>query len=442
MGEFLQYGYIGQPRSIYRSVNKLPPGCWLHLDADGEPRIERYWSLADIVSRGPLTGSERDLEAELEALLIDAFKYRLVSDVPVGLFLSGGVDSSLVAGLLTSAGVDIETFTIGFKLASHDESGAAAAVSRSLGLANHVEIIDETHAASVLERWADLYDEPFGDVSGIPTFLVSSMARRRVAVALSADGGDELFCGYAGYSEAAGRMNAHGRLPGWTRAAVAQGLEAITATGVTGVLGGLASDRLYKLQGYLGASGLDALRPFRSFWQLGELRQLLTIPYTDPRRGALTWDGAPHEQLAALDFHEFLPDDVLAKADRASMAVGLECREPLLDHRIIEMAFRLPLSMRLGPLGNKHVLRNILYRYVPRALVDRPKQGFAVPLSNWMDGLIESGAMRESLAMLARKLGCERDGLESALAAFRTSDQGKSRLWLLHVLAKWVHRWA
>lgn len=442
MGEFLQYGYIGQPRSIYRLVCKLPPGCWLHLNAEGEPRIERYWSLADIVDRGPLTGSERDLEAELEALLLDAIKYRLVSDVPVGLFLSGGVDSSLVAGLLKSAGIDIETFTIGFKVAGYDESDAAAAVSRALGYKNQVEIIDERYATTVLDQWADLYDEPFGDLSGIPTFLVSSMARQRVAVALSADGGDELFCGYSGYSQAAARMATHGRIPAWARGLATRGLDAAMAAGVPRALGGLAIDRVHKLRGCMDATGLDALRPFKSFWQPGELRGLLGASYTDPRLGGLKWDGAPAEQLAALDFHEFLPDDVLAKADRASMAVGLECREPLLDHRVIEMAFRLPLKMRLGSLGNKHALRSILYKHVPRELVDRPKQGFAVPLSRWMNSLIESGAMYKSTAELAAKLGLERSSLAAALATFKASDQGKNRLWLLYLLANWARRWA
>jgi asparagine synthase (glutamine-hydrolysing) len=206
--------------------------------------------------------------------------------------------------------------------------------------------------------------------------------------------------------------------------------------------GGLLLDRVHKLRGFLGASpGLDALRPFRSFWQPRELRNLLGGKYTDPRVGGVSWPGAALEQVAALDFHEFLPDDVLAKTDRATMAVGLEGREPLLDHRIIEMAFRLPLSMRLGPLGNKHVLRSILYRHVPRDLVDRPKQGFAVPLSDWMRHLIDSGAVSESSEMLAAKLGLDRHALGATLTTFSTSEQGLQRLWLLYALGRWVQRW-
>jgi asparagine synthase (glutamine-hydrolysing) len=279
------------------------------------------------------------------------------------------------------------------------------------------------------------------------------MARSRVTVALSADGGDELFCGYSGYIEAAGRMTTHSRIPGWIRWAASRGLNLALATdpshrdlpyaSLNKLLGGkILIDRVHKLRGYLGAvHGLDALRPFRSFWQRDEVRTLIGSAYSDPRAGSLTWLGAPIEQIAALDFHEYLPDDVLAKTDRATMAVGLEAREPLLDHRIIDMAFRLPLPMRLGPLGNKHVLRSILYRHVPRELVDRPKQGFAVPISDWMRQLIANGAVHESNGILAAKLGLDRRILSDILTKFSTSDQGKNRLWLLYVLGRWAQRW-
>jgi asparagine synthase (glutamine-hydrolysing) len=453
LGEFLQYGYIGTPRSIYRGVKKLPPGCWLHLEDGGEPRLQQYWSLRRIVEKGPLTANEAQLEEELEALLVSAFRYRLVSDVPVGLFLSGGVDSSLVAGILKSAGVALDTFTIGFASAKHDESEAAAKVAANLGLANHAEMIDMAEAERILDLWSDIYDEPYGDHSGIPTYLVSRVARERVTVALSADGGDELFCGYSGYVDAAERMTAHVRVPASLRRLGSQGL-ALAASGPLGGTGGAGSrlnralghgfalDRTHKLQSYLAASpGLDSLRPFRTFWQTGEVKRLLGDAYYDPRAGTLAWPGEPLEQIAALDFHEYLPDDVLTKTDRATMAAGLEGREPLLDHRIVELAFRLPLAMRLGPLGNKHVLRSILYRHVPRALVDRPKQGFAVPLGDWMGRLLSSGAVAGSIETLKARLDLDGRALDGVLAAFSGSDQGRNRLWLLHVLGLWAQRW-
>jgi asparagine synthase (glutamine-hydrolysing) len=306
-----------------------------------------------------------------------------------------------------------------------------------------------------LEQWSTLYDEPFGDHAGIPTYLLSCMARERVTVALSADGGDEEFCGYSGYSEFAQRMADQARLPRAARALGAGALgvvEAIgpfgfggsIATGLNRAMGaGLACDRLGKMRTFLGAdSGLDAVRPFNSRWQTGELRRLLDPGYQDPRVRSLKWKGAPLEQIAALDFHEYLPDDVLTKTDRATMAAGLEGREPLLDHRVVEMAYRLPLAMRYGALGPKHALRSILYRHVPRELVDRPKHGFDVPLRSWMAQFIADGTVRESLAVLSAKLGFDARQMQGVLTTFAGSDQGRNRLWLLHTLGLWAERWA
>lgn len=454
LGEMLQYGYISQPRTIYRTINKLPPGCWLTIDDSGEPKVAPYWSLREAVEKGPLTGSSQQLEEELESLLAKAAKLRLVADVPVGLFLSGGVDSSLVAGMLKSQGVDIETFTIGFTSRDHDESGAAAGVARALGYKNHSLIIDMAEAGPILDMWPDLYDEPFGDHSGIPTYLVARMAREHVTVALSADGGDELFCGYAGYNELAKRMTKHASVPSWGRAAAAKSIEAAMATGALGFDNALGSrlaqwsggrtvmHRAQKMHAYLDASpGIDALRSFRSYWLPGEIERLTRSGYCDPRTGSLKWPGEPAEAIAAQDFHEYLPDDVLTKVDRATMAVSLESREPLLDHRVIEMAFRLPLHMRINAEGGKRVLRNILYRHVPRALVDRPKQGFAVPINNWVQQLVSSGAVSESADCLVNKLGFDKRAIDSALKAFSSDATGRTRLWLLYVLGRWAARW-
>jgi asparagine synthase (glutamine-hydrolysing) len=454
LGEFLQYGYISAPRSIYRRVHKLPPGCWLHVEHDKEPAISPYWTLSDVLAHGKLTGKASALESELEALLESAFRYRLVSDVPVGLFLSGGVDSSLVAGILRSSGVRLETFTIGFKSKRYDESAAAAGVAAALGLHNHALIVDEKEAESLLALWPDLYDEPFGDHSGIPTYLVARMARERVAVALSADGGDELFCGYSGYQEMAERLVARDRIPAWMGAIGVGSLDlagAVGATSLAGRLGpklhrrlgnGLLIDRLNKARGFLGApAGVDVLRPFRSFWQPREVAVLLGETYRDPRDMSRGLRGLPMEQIAAMDFHEYLPDNVLAKVDRATMAVSLEGREPLLDHRIIEFAFRLPLELRHGPLGNKHILRSILYRHVPRELVERPKQGFAVPISKWMERFLSTGAVQERISVLKQRIGLDAAALDGALHAYAGSDVGKNRLWLLYVLGRWAERW-
>jgi asparagine synthase (glutamine-hydrolysing) len=455
LGEFLQYGYISAPRSIYRQVRKLPPGCWLHLEAGGEPVVTPYWRLSDIVAKGPLAGSPDSLENELEELLADAFSYRLVADVPVGLFLSGGIDSSLVAAILRKQEIRLKTFTIGFTSQRHDESAAAAAVAGALGLENHVVVADEKEAEEILAQWPNLYDEPFGDHSGIPTYLVSRLAREHVTVALSADGGDELFCGYRGYRDMAARLEAVERLPPALRALGAGAVAVIgnfaqidLARGRGESLhrrlgSGFVIDRVHKAHDFLDAGpGIDALRPFRSFWLPGEIRALLGDAYRDPRLGTGDAAGLPMEQIARWDFDEFLPDDVLAKVDRAAMAVSLESREPLLDHRIVEFAFRLPLALRHGPLGNKHILRSILYRHVPRELVERPKQGFAVPIARWMDRFLATGAVRDSIEAVKRRLGLDGAVLNGALNVYAGSALGKNRLWLLYALGRWAESWA
>lgn len=455
LGEFLQYGYIAAPRTIYSAIRKLAPGHWLHLDAGGIPQITPYWSLADALEKGELDGNPNQLEDELEGLLIDAFRYRLVADVPVGLFLSGGVDSSLVAALLRKSGVSLEAFTIGFESREYDESKAAAQLARTLGFKHHLNHISHDEANGILAKWPDLYDEPFGDASGIPTYLVASMAREQVTVALSADGGDELFCGYAGYELLAGRMSLHQKIPGILRKAGGGMLSAVAASPPMNLataaaprlhraIGhGLAYDRVHKMREFLTAPvGFPAVRPFTTFWQSREVAKLMGVPYSDPRRGSRQWPGSPMEQLTATDLHEYLPDDVLAKVDRATMAVSLEGREPLLDHRIVEFAFRLPLALRYGPLGNKHILRSILYRHVPRELVDRPKHGFAVPLDKWMEGWLSSGAIKDSIDILRVKMPwLNASWLDGQLHAFAGSPQGKSRLWLVYVLGQWAGRW-
>jgi asparagine synthase (glutamine-hydrolysing) len=445
IGEFLQYGYIAAPRTIYRQIFKLPPGHWLHLEAAGEPRIAPYWSLAEVLERGELRGTEAELEAELEDLLKSSCRYRMVSDVPVGLFLSGGIDSSLVASLLAASGVNLEAFTIGFETAALDESSWAAKVAANLGLKHR----------RILDQWPSLYDEPFGDHSGIPTYLVARLAREHVKVALSADGGDELFCGYGGYPEIGSRMEIYSRLPPGFRSSAGKILEramSLAPLHLSGAMvprlhaamgNGLVFDRLQKLTGFFAAtSAHDAIRPFRSFFQPAEVGGLLSIPYRDPRGMRVAWPGKPMEQLAAADFQDYLPDGVLVKVDRATMCVGLEGREPLLDHRVVEFAYRLPLNLRYGPLGNKHILRSILYRHVPRALVDRAKQGFAVPIYDWMDDLLSRGAVADSLDIVHEKMPMlDIRWLKGEFRTFSGSRQGKNRLWLLHVLGQWAQKW-
>ncbi|MGZ5084965.1 MAG: asparagine synthase (glutamine-hydrolyzing), partial [Usitatibacter sp.] len=220
LGQYLQYGYVGAPRSIYRNVHKLLPGHWLELGEVGEPVARQYWTA--VTSEDPLEGSEEELERRLETLLVEACRYRMVSDVPVGIFLSGGVDSSLVAALLQRyGGGEVRTFTIGFDDPRYDESAHARKVARHLGTRHTERIVTAKDMLGVMSQWAELFDEPFGDQSGVPTFLVSKMAREHVKVALSADGGDELFSGYSHYGVMLDRERSLSRMPGFARSALA-----------------------------------------------------------------------------------------------------------------------------------------------------------------------------------------------------------------------------
>ena len=452
VGDFLQYGYIGAPRSIYMAIHKLPAGHWLDLGHDGAVAIHRYWSLADAVAKGELVGKPEALEEELEALLESACRYRLVSDVPVGLFLSGGIDSSLIAALLHKIGERLETFTIGFSSASHDESLWAEKVAQTLNFDHKVQHIGFDEATEVMADWPNLFDEPFGNASGIPTYLVSRLARSSVKVAISADGGDELFCGYAGYSALASRMEMARDLPPWlkwtlNRASSFEGPMRLDRSGWAQLHGALGHGHVYnhiqKARSFTGnANGYDAIRPFRSFWQPAEIAGLFGRDYVDPRLGSHTIRGKPLEQITFADFHEYLADDVLVKIDRASMAVGLENREPLVDHRIAEFAYRLPLSMRMGARGSKHVLRSIVARHLSRDIVERPKQGFAVPLNQWMRAWLEGGQYDSAIESIRQKLPfINSNWLHGAGRTFQGSQQGINRLWLLYVLGQWAERW-
>lgn len=432
LGDFLRYGYIGDPLSIYRGVKKLRPAHRLTLAADGSLTEARYWSPFEQAGERA-TRSEHEIEAELEELLHDAFPLRLVSDRPVGVFLSGGVDSSLVASVLQESGDSpIETFTIGFDAGSYDESRDAERVAAHLGTSHHARILRSDDARTILSRWGDLFDEPFGDESGIATFLVAEFAARHVTVALSADGGDELFSGYASYTTALDRVRRVERIrEPWRTAGVSM-------LGLLGPLRGRAYrlDSIYR-QLRAGTPG----RIFDDAVSIASREDVTALLGEAPpeRKSADDYPGEAGERFCAWDVEHYLPGDILTKVDRTTMATSLEGREPLLDHRIVEFAFSLPFSSRRGPLGPKHALKRALYERVPRGIVDRPKQGFAVPVTDWLrgdlrglvDGLLESPAADHL------------DGRTVSRWIERMDDDpaARRRVWLLVAFDLWYRRW-
>ena len=457
LADFLRYGYITQPRTIYEGVYKLPQAHRLELDANGTLALHRYWSASDSVARHQPERSEDDYADELEALMVDAFRYRMIADVPVGVFLSGGVDSSAVAAILQKhGGQRISTFTIGFDEPAYDESEHARRVAEHLGTDHHARTLRVDEAKRLLPQWGDLYDEPFGDASGIPTLLVSRVASEHVKVVLSADGGDELFSGYNSYGTALARQARLQSVPVALRRATSGMTSALQVSRLDEWLSGLpwlgetghkvrnvTSGKLRKIDERVGARTIGQLfEQGMTYFQPGELGKLVGYG-ARTRELADAYPGEPGEQIAQWDLHHYMSEDILTKVDRATMRASIEGREPLIDHRLVEFAMALPFRYKRGALGSKHLLRKVLYRHVPRALVDRPKQGFGVPIWQWLRGdlapLLDEHLSRERVAAH----GLLDPGLvQGYLSRLRRGDPSVSqKVWLLLAFQMWHQRW-
>ena len=443
--DYFRYGYIGNAHCIYKGVEKLLPAHRLTLHQDGRVEMSRYWR-ADAHVGIRVNRSEQDLTDELEALMIDAFRYRMIADVPVGVFLSGGVDSSVVTALLQKyGGAQVKTFTIGYDLPRYDESAYAQRVAAHLGTEHHCRILRLEDGMRLLPRWADLYDEPFADESGIPTLMVSQVAAEQVKVVLSADGGDELFSGYNSYPWAIDRWRRSQAMPAAWRTALGK-----TASHLGRVMNGERADvrptlpsRLLKYSDRALAGSFGAFyEGIVSHFAVDELAALTGRAM--PTRGqADAFPGNPGEQMCLWDLHNYLPDDVLTKVDRATMAVSIEGREPLLDHRLAEFAFSLPFELRQGPLGGKHLLKSVLYRHVPRNLVDRPKRGFGVPVTRWLANELSSMVDDHLDERVIRDQGLfDPVMVGSYVERIRAGDASvRQRVWMLVAFQIWHRRW-
>ncbi len=403
---FMRHNCIPAPHTIYEGVHKLEPGTILTLSSTREPQIGRFWDARAIAQAGlanPLRGDDNELVDRLETLLRDAVSRRMIADVPVGAFLSGGIDSSTIVALMKAANSGpVRTYTIGFEIPGFDETAHSAAVARHLET-DHTELtVTGREALDVIPQLPDMYDEPFADSSQIPTHLVSKMTRRHVTVALSGDGGDELFGGYNRYQLASGIWRSMSLLPRPLRRAVAGMLTSVSADRWSQALSILPAsmrprqvgDKLHKFAAVLCANGgTDLYRQLVTHWDPAKI-----VPGIAEPKGIL-WDNQIDrefpgllERMQFLDLVGYLPDDILTKVDRASMAVALEARVPLLDHRVVEFAWRIPRSTLMRNGVGKWPLRQVLYRHVPRELVERPKTGFAIPLGEWLRGPLRDWA--------------------------------------------------
>jgi asparagine synthase (glutamine-hydrolysing) len=454
---FMRHNCIPAPHTIYEGVHKLGPGTILTLSSNGEPEIGRFWDARAIAQAGlanPLQGDNNELVNRLETLLRDAVSRRMVADVPVGAFLSGGIDSSTVVALMKAANLGpVRTYTIGFDLPGFDEAAHSAVIARHLET-DHTELtVTGSEARDVIPQLPNMYDEPFADSSQIPTYLVSKMTRRHVTVALSGDGGDELFGGYNRYQLASGIWRSMSRLPRPLRRAVAGILTSVTPDRWSQALSILppgmrprqVGDKLHKFAAVLCANGgTDLYRQLVTHWDPKKM-----VPgVAEPK--SILWDSQIDqefpgllERMQFLDLVTYLPDDILTKVDRASMSVALEARVPLLDHRVVEFAWRIPRSTLMHDGVGKWPLRQVLYRHVPRELVERPKTGFAIPLGEWLRGPLRDWA--ETLLSENRL----RDGGLVSVADVRRSwaehlsgrRNWQYPLWDVLMLEAWRERW-
>jgi asparagine synthase (glutamine-hydrolysing) len=414
IGLLLRHSYIPAPFSIYEGISKLPAGTWVGItEADLRqmrlPSPRSYWSATEASLSGvqnPLSfTSDDEATTALEAEMQQAVRAQMLSDVPLGAFLSGGIDSSTIVALMQmSSNVPVKTFSIGFRETGYDEAQFAGAVARHLGT-EHTELyVSQADALSVIPSLPTIFDEPFSDSSQIPTYLVSRLARKRVTVSLSGDGGDELFGGYNRYFLAQRVWKRLAKLPDSARRVAASVFEALPASAWAGLYQAIspvipASRRITSPKDKL-VKGLPLLaikdegmfyRAFMSHWEPDEV----VIGAQEPETAFS--QAAPRgmtflEQMMLLDATTYLPDDILVKVDRAAMAVSLETRVPLLDHRLFEFAWRLPLRYKVRGGVGKWLLRQVLHRHVPKQLVDRPKMGFGVPVDVWLRGSLREWA--------------------------------------------------
>ncbi len=411
---FLRHNYVPAPYSIYRGISKLEPGALLTLPLGTgvrTPSIRRYWSARQAAEAGiatPFEGDQQDALNELDRVLRDAVRIRMHADVPLGAFLSGGLDSSTVVALMQAQSArPIRTFTIGFQEAEYNEAEHAKAVARHLGT-DHTELyVRPEEARAVIPAIPTLYDEPFSDVSQIPTFLVSQLARRHVTVSLSGDGGDELFGGYTRYFWAQRIWRHIGWMPPTLRQSLARSCTAVSPQQwdrlfrwinpalPSGLRQRTPGDKLHKLAAILSVAEPEAIYfGLVSHWKDPAALVLGANEPSTPLTDRTEWADVPTlgHRMMYFDTVTYLPDDILVKVDRASMGVSLESRIPFLDHRVVEFAWQLPLEMKIRDGQGKWLLRQLLYKYVPPSLIERPKMGFGVPIDQWLRGPLHEWA--------------------------------------------------
>ena len=412
---FLRHNCVPAPHSIYKGVWKVMPGTVASISSINtgcSPKTTTYWSVQGAAERGmdePFKGSETDAVACLDELLRDTIKHRMVADVPLGAFLSGGIDSSTIVALMQAQSTrPIQTFTVGFHESEFNEATHAKAVAQHLGTAHTELYVTPEQTLAVIPKLPALYDEPFSDSSQVPTFLISEMAKRDVTVVLSGDAGDELFGGYERYFLGLDIWNKIELMPVMIRKPLARGIQMLSSELWNNLFRTVAplvptgfqycnpGDKLHKLAEMLTAGVGEGLYVLMgAHWNDAASLVIGTSGSSRPATNSYPWNNHRmhfQERMMFADMISYLTDDILVKVDRASMGVSLESRIPFLDHRVVEFAWQIPLSMKIRKRTGKWLVRQVLSKYVPSTLIDRPKMGFGVPIDAWLRGPLREWA--------------------------------------------------
>jgi asparagine synthase (glutamine-hydrolysing) len=451
VASFLQYGYISQPHTIFKNTHKLPAGHLLRLDLKTKGiNIEQYWNVYDQYNKPKLKIDLNEAIDETERLLTESFQYRMVADVPVGVFLSGGFDSSCVTALLQKNNTDkIKTFTIGTTDKKLDEAPFAREIARHLGTEHTEYYCTPEEGLSIIPDLPLYYDEPFADSSAIPTILVSRMARKKVTVALSADGGDEIFAGYNRYDYIGRYGNKIKSIPKPVRKLAAVAMEKISSENIPFLREQRNFHSRYdKLKNLLNdPSTSELLKNLNHVFNEKEVRKLMSteIQELETAHTSHEMQDAFYDHLSfmmAVDYQTYMVDDILQKVDRATMSISLEGREPYLDQNIIAWVARLPSEFKYRNGEKKYILKQIVYRHIPRRLMERPKMGFGIPIETWMKNEL-STLVKDAVspANLAHGLFSLNEVNKLVNDFFGGRSEKYLKVWYLFMFQLWYQKW-
>jgi asparagine synthase (glutamine-hydrolysing) len=452
IAEFLKYQYIPEPYSIFKYCSKLRAGHFLEIDLKTKKTtMHKYWDVIDHYNKPKLDISEKEAIDESEKLLLSAFNYRMVSDVPVGVFLSGGYDSSIVTALIQSNMSDkLKTFTIGFDNKGFDEAPYAKKVSQHLGCDHTEYYCTQKDALEIIPKLSYIYDEPFADSSAIPTILVSQIAKKSVTVSLSADGGDEIFAGYDKYSQAMQTYGRFSKMPKFATKSITSMMDLVDPKHIP-LLNKTYNfaTRYEKIKEMISSNNsVEAMQKAGVYMTTSEVNRYIkndikSIKSNFDIVSSLNSENDDINQMLAIDYKTYMLDNILTKIDRATMSVSLEGREPLLDYRIIEFAAQLPSKYKYSEKGKKYILKEIAHKYLPKDLMDRPKMGFSVPIYDWF-----KDELRDYFMTYLDYDRLEKEGIFNAKEVVRLRDsylsgnkENVEKLWSFLMFEMWYEEW-